>query len=60
MIEVCTLDRKNIIKKIKENNKKMVEIEKNINIWKEKAKKLKQERVILDEKLYKLDNKQLF
>ena len=60
MIEVCTLDRKNIIKKIKENNKKMVEIEKNINIWKEKAKKLKQERVILDEKLYKLDNEQLF
>lgn len=38
MIEVCTLDRKNIIKKIKENNKKMVEIEKNINMWKEKLK----------------------
>jgi hypothetical protein len=52
--------RENIIAEIKNNNVKKNEVDKNIKIWQKKALKLKQERVILDKKLFDMDNKKLF
>lgn len=52
--------REDIIKKIKENNLNRALIEKNLKIWQNKLLKIKQERVVLDEELYKIDNKPLF
>lgn len=52
--------REELIKLIKENSSNKTLIEKNLKIWQNKLLKIKQERVVLDEELFKLDNKPLF